>query len=66
MTFENVAVPFIAIGNRQVLTDQQATEMPWVADFIRGWPNCFERIESLSLWVWWPEGDAPCTSRSTP
>jgi hypothetical protein len=62
MPYENVPVPFITIGNRQVLTDQQAAEMPWVGDFIRGWPNCFERVESLCLWVWWPEGDAPKAS----
>jgi hypothetical protein len=57
--YDNVAVPFITIGNRQVLTDELLAELPFFKEFLALFPDCFERVESLSLWVYWPEGDAP-------
>jgi hypothetical protein len=54
--FETVEVPFIAWGNYSVLTDMQIMEMPWLLDFINRFPNCFERDDMRSIYIFWPEG----------
>ena len=59
MKYENFAVPFQTIGNRQVIIDTQIHEMPWLAKFIESFPRCFERNDTLMLFIFYPEGDAP-------
>ena len=56
---ETVEVPFVTIGNRQVLTAMQVAESPWLGDFIRSFPKCFAPDHCLDCWVYYPEGDAP-------
>jgi hypothetical protein len=45
--FENTEVPFITQGNRQILTEKQTIEMPWLKEFIECFPGCFEYYPSL-------------------
>jgi hypothetical protein len=60
MKYETVAIPFKQWGNRQVLTRKQLVEEPWLEDFVKRFPNCFERSNLCDVWVYYPEGDAPC------
>lgn len=39
---QTVEVPFVTVGNRQLLTVQQSVETPWVLEFIQRFPDCFE------------------------
>jgi hypothetical protein len=59
MTFQSVEVPFVTVGNRQVLTAMQVVESPWLADFIKRFPSCFEADIRMDCWVYYPDGDAP-------
>jgi len=54
------AVPFRIMGNLKVLTDQQVAEQPWLMDFIARWPKYFEHDGEKCIWIFHPEGDAPC------
>jgi hypothetical protein len=56
---ETVEVPFVTVGNRQVLTAMQVVESPWLGDFIRRFPTCFVPDLQGDRWVYYPEGDAP-------
>lgn len=58
MKFETFAIPFETRGNRQVLTDMQLAEMPFLMDFISSFPRCFERDYLFQWWIFYPEGDA--------
>lgn len=62
MSFENVAVPFKTHGNRQVLCEEQLQTAKWLRDFVDAFPRCFEFDERNSLWIYYPDGDAPCTN----
>lgn len=57
--YENVAVPFKLLGNRQILTHQQLVQEPWIMDFVARFPTCFEYRMDTDILVFWPEGDAP-------
>jgi len=57
--FETVPVPFITVGNCQVLTSQQIAEMPSLGDFIETFKNCFEFVPRLDCYFFYPDGDAP-------
>ena len=59
MTFETAEIPFMIHGNRLLLTDQQLAEMPWLLDFIKAFPKCFERSPAAQIWYYYPDGDAP-------
>jgi hypothetical protein len=53
--FHTVAVPFKQLGNRQVLTHEQLTEEPWLMDFVRQFPDCFEEDLELDCLVFDPK-----------
>ena len=55
-TYETVSVPFKLSGNVQILTDQQISEQPWLAEFIVQFPNCFERDDSGCFYRFYPTG----------
>ena len=50
--FVNEAVPFVEIGGRCALTDKQLMEQPWLLDFLRCFPHCFERDERLCCYFY--------------
>jgi hypothetical protein len=54
-----VEIPFQTLGNRRVLTRQQVEEMPWLLDFIKRFPKCFEYAWPNDYFVFYPDGDAP-------
>ena len=56
--FETVEVPFKMLGNLQLLTVKQITEEPWLMDFIKRFPDCFEYRHDLNVYVYYPSGDA--------
>lgn len=43
--YENVEVPFITSGNRQMLAHKQLEEMPWLAEFVRQFRHCFRESD---------------------
>jgi hypothetical protein len=51
MTFETVEVPFKMSGNRRCLTDEQLSEEPHLADFVRRFKDSFERDERMAIWL---------------
>jgi hypothetical protein len=56
----SVEVPFVTIGNHQCLTLEQLFEYPWLSDFVRRFPNCFEQHQGgLAVFIFWPDGDSP-------
>lgn len=63
--FQNVEIPFKQFGNRQVLTVLQAAEYHYIREFIKCFPRCFEFDPRWQIWIFYPEGDAPC-SEPTP
>ncbi len=50
-TCESVEVPFVKVGNRRCLTDKQLAEEPYLADFVRRFPDSFEHHELVSVWL---------------
>ena len=54
MPYSDEVVPFITLGNRQVLTDKQLVEMPWLKEFIARFPACFEYDLVQHMWVYAP------------
>ena len=57
--FENVSIPFVTMGNRQVLTGMQLVEHPWLREFVDRFPNCFAPDNYRDILVFYPDGDAP-------
>jgi len=57
--FTTAEVPFITDGNRQILTGTQLVEEPWLADFVKAFPHCFEHEINRDYLVYYPDGDAP-------
>lgn len=51
MSAETVEVPFKMSGNRRCLTDEQLSESPHLADFVRQFKDSFERDDRMSLWL---------------
>ena len=41
--YENVEVPFITRGNRQMLSHKQLEEIPWLAEFVEAVQALFSR-----------------------
>jgi hypothetical protein len=48
---ESVEVPFVKIGDRRGLTALQVREMPWLADFIKRFPDSFEPSVTMDVWL---------------
>lgn len=61
MAYETVEIPFVTIGNRQALTERQTYELPWLMEFIRRFPKCFEYSDLNQAYLYYPDGDAPCS-----
>lgn len=40
--YEDIPIPFMQIGNRRCLTELQRMELPYIAEFIAAFPQCFE------------------------
>ena len=57
--YEIVAIPFQQRGNRQALSRLQIEEWPEFADFIKRFPNCFERDVLTDWFIFYPDGDSP-------
>ena len=53
---ETTEIPFVKIGNYTALTDEQIISMPWLGDFIKRFPNCFEYDRFERAHYFWPEG----------
>lgn len=45
--FETVEVPFVKIGNRRALTGLQMMQEPWLADFVKRFPDSFEYAQDM-------------------
>jgi len=56
MRFETVEVPFQTWGSHQVITDKQIAEQPWLAEFIKSYPKCFEYDHLKSVWFFYSRG----------
>ncbi len=56
--YETVEVPFINIGNRRALSDEQVCNVSWLSDFLKAFPSSFEHDEQRHLW-WFIEPEAP-------
>lgn len=52
--YEDIAAPFKTVGNRQVLTDEQIANEPWLAEFVECFKHCFERSEIGFCWIYSP------------
>lgn len=59
MNFISAEVPFFTIGNRQCLTAKQIVEDPYLADFVKSFPACFEQDHLRDIVIFYPDGDAP-------
>lgn len=57
--YQTLAVPFVNRGNRQVIERRVLCENPWLEDFVRRFPKCFEPDHYTACLVFYPEGDAP-------
>lgn len=57
--YQTIAVPFITVGNRQVLTREQLCNEPHLAKFVKSFPACFEQSLVGDYWTYYPNGDAP-------
>lgn len=54
---ENVAVPFVMIGNVQALTCQQIEENLELKEFVNRFPNCFELDINYDCYKFYPDGN---------
>lgn len=57
--FDTVAIPFLTVGNRQILTTLQCVQNDWIMEFIESFPRCFEYDVYRDCYVYYPDGDAP-------
>jgi hypothetical protein len=57
--YESIAVPFEVRDGRRVLTMKQVTELPYLQDFIRRFPTCFEREADLYIFKEPDDGKNP-------
>lgn len=57
--YQNIEIPFLLWGNRQVLTAMQVMEEHALLEFITAFPRCFERDMTRELYLYYPDGDAP-------
>ena len=58
-TYESVEIPFMMWGDRQVLSRLQVENHPFIEDFVRRFPYCFDQHEYADFLVFYPEGDSP-------
>ncbi len=49
--YESVEVPFQIIDGKRVLTARQVTELPYLQDFIKRFPTCFELHPTMDAYV---------------
>lgn len=49
--FVTEAVPFVSIGNRRGLTDEQIFNDRGLADFVERFEACFERDAYRHIWI---------------
>jgi len=49
--YENVAVPFVKVGNRRGLTAQQLEDDPALKAFVTRFPDSFERSVTHDIWL---------------
>lgn len=50
--YETIAIPFqILADGRRMLTARQVTELPYLQDFIRRFPTCFELHPTMDAYV---------------
>jgi hypothetical protein len=54
MGFVDAAVPFVMVGNKSALTDQQIAEEPQWMDFIRAFKRSFQRDDECCCWYFMP------------
>lgn len=54
--YENAAVPFVLVGNKQALTDKQLAEQPWLSEFMQCFAHCFERSEAMQCFFFYSDG----------
>jgi hypothetical protein len=57
--YETIAVPFEIRDGRRVLTRQQVEELPYLRDFIRRFPTCFELDPVADIWIFKEQDDGP-------
>lgn len=57
MTYENIAIPFVTIGNKRCLTSLQLLLFPHLDDFVKQFPDCFELHPYLDVLVFCPPGE---------
>lgn len=48
---ETIAVPFVKVGNRRGLTDEQLEEAPWLVAFVKRFSDSFEYDSHQSVWL---------------
>ena len=48
---ETVEVPFIKVGNRRALTEEQLVRQPWLRGFVERFPGSFERDPVMRLFL---------------
>lgn len=51
MTSETVEVPFVTIGNRRALTDEQLMSNVWLMHFLVRFKHRFERDARRQCWL---------------
>lgn len=44
-------VPFVRVGNRRALSDEQLVECPYLADFVRRFSASFERDDNARAYL---------------
>ena len=49
--YENVAVPFVKVGNRRGMTAQQLEDDPALKAFVNRFPNSFELSVTHDIWL---------------
>jgi hypothetical protein len=49
---KTVEVPFVTIGGRRCLTDQQLAENSWLEAFVERYWNCFEYDPQRHVWFY--------------
>lgn len=47
--FETVEIPFVKIGNRRGLTGVQLMQYPYLADFVKRFPDSFEHPGNMDV-----------------
>lgn len=57
--FETAEIPFQMMDGRQVLTGLQMMQEPWLGDFVKKFPDCFEFPWDRDIAIYYPNGDAP-------